>query len=113
MRRWQRSKSAARFSGNKEWKMFVRILGNWGRFRDGEVREVHERVGALWAARGGAEEVPYKVYRDYRRTIDPQVAEAFDAREKAEITRAVIDEKAGAHRAARRGTRQVGPLARR
>jgi hypothetical protein len=71
--------------------MFVRILGNWDHFQDGECHEVHERVGALWAARGAAEEVPYKVYRDYRRDIETGVADAFDAREKAQIVRDVLD----------------------
>jgi hypothetical protein len=73
--------------------MFVRILGNWGRYKDGECHEVHERVGAGWVARGGAEEITYEAYRAYQR--GGLRADVFGALDKEKIARDVIDARTG------------------
>jgi hypothetical protein len=69
--------------------VYIRILGSWwGRHKDGECHYVHERVGAGWVARGGAEEVDVRVYDDYvRRGIRWA---ALDTLDREAITRDVL-----------------------
>jgi hypothetical protein len=64
----------------------LRFLCNWRPYRDGQCLEIPDNIGGHFVGRGMAEVVTAADVREYERP--PR--SAFEALDKAEITRAVI-----------------------